>query len=55
MRLIGIDCLPMCKWVDLCEVAAAQHSSTSWKVRFVTNITFYLDKCWMLDSPETDE
>ena len=30
--------------VDLCEVAAEQHQTTSWKVRFVTSITFYLDK-----------
>ena len=30
--------------VDLREVAAAQRLSTAWKVRFVTNITFYLDK-----------
>ena len=30
--------------VDLREVAAVQRPSTSWKVRFVTNITFYLDK-----------
>ena len=30
--------------VDLREVAAAQQPSTSWKVHFVTNITFYLDK-----------
>ena len=28
----------------MCEVAAGQHPSTSWKVRFVTNTTFYLDK-----------
>ena len=30
--------------VDLREVAAGQRPSTSWKVRFVTNTTFYLDK-----------
>ena len=30
--------------VDLREVAAVQRPSTSWKVRFVTNIKFYLDK-----------
>ena len=30
--------------VDLREVAATQRPSTSWKVRFVTNITFYRDK-----------
>ena len=30
--------------VDLHEVAAAQRPTTVWKVHFVTNITFYLDK-----------
>ena len=32
------------KRVDLRKVAATQHPSTAWKARFVTNITFYLDK-----------
>ena len=32
------------KRVDLRKVAATQRPSTAWKVRFVTNITFYLDK-----------
>ena len=30
--------------VDLREVVAEQRPTTLWKVRFVTNITFYLDK-----------
>ena len=30
--------------VDLRNVAAEQCLPRSWKVRFVTNITFYLDK-----------
>ena len=30
--------------VDLCDVAATRPPSMEWKVCFVTNITFYLDK-----------